>query len=136
ALVIVPMIFCTCVLGQVVARGQESPSAPPSRVLIPDQYIVVLDDDADAQDNARAAGQRYGVGLFHVYEYAFRGFAFRGSVEVARAIEHNPQVEFVAQDQVVELVAQTLPTGIDRIDADLNPISHIDGIDERVNVNV
>jgi len=136
ALVVAAMVFCTCVLGQVVARGQESSSASPSRVLIPDQYIVVLDDHADAQANAQAAGQKYGIRLLHVYESAFRGFTFRGSAEVARAIEHSPQVEFVAQDQAVELVAQTLPTGIDRIDADLNPISHIDGIDERVNVNV
>src|SRR5437867_9936168 len=100
ALVIVSMIFCTCFRGQAVAGGQESPSAPSSRVLIPNRYIVVLDDDADAQANARAAAQSYGVGLFHVYEYAFKGFTFRGSAEVARAIEHSPQVEFVAQDQV------------------------------------
>ena len=118
------------------AEAQVPPSAQSTRVLVPDQYVVVLDDAADAQAHARAASRTYGVGLLHVYEHAFKGFAFRGSAQAASAIEHSPQVEFVAPDQVVELVAQSLPTGIDRIDADLNPISHIDGIDQRVNVNV
>src|SRR2546426_2748675 len=118
------------------AEGLEPSSAQPSRVLVPDQYIVVLDDGADAQAHAREASQRHGVSLLHVYEYALKGFAFHGSARAAEAIEHSPQVDFVAPDQVVGLVAQTLPTGIDRIDADLNPISHIDGIDDRVNVNV
>ena len=116
------------------AVGTEGQAA--NRVLVPDQYIVVLDDAADAQTQARAAGRMYGVGLLHVYEHALKGFAFHGSAQAASAIEHSPHVEFVAPDQVVELVAQSLPTGIDRIDADLNPISHIDGIDQRVNVNV
>ena len=119
-----------------VAEGQQSSSVQSGRVLIPDQYIAVLDDGADPAAHARAARQLYGVGLLHVYEHAFKGFAFRGSAQAAMAIEHRPQVEFVAPDQVVKLDAQTLPTGIDRIDADLNPISHIDGIDERVHVNV
>lgn len=117
-------------------HAEEMVSAPVSQVLIADQYVVVLRDDADARTTANAAAQQYGVRLLHVYEHAFRGFSFRGSAQAAEALEHNPQVEFVAPDQVVELVAQTLPTGIDRIDADLNPISHIDGIDERVAVNV
>src|SRR2546422_336532 len=98
------------------AEAQAPPSAQSSRVLVPDQYVVVLDNAADAQAHARAAGRMYGVGLLHVYEHAFKGFAFRGSAQAASAIEHSPQVEFVAPDQVVELVAQSLPTGIDRID--------------------
>ena len=112
------------------ANGQASPTT------IADQYVVVLEDGADAAAQARAAVQEHGIRILHVYEHALKGFAFRGSAQAARALERNPQVEFVSPDQVVELVAQTLPTGINRIDADLNPISHIDGIDDRVNVNV
>ena len=118
------------------AGGEELSSPQSSRVVVADQYVVVLNDDADAATYARAAAHEHGVRILHVYEHALKGFAFRGSAQAARALEHNPRVEFVAADQVVELVAQTLPTGINRIDADLNPISHIDGIDERVNVNV
>jgi len=123
------------------------PQAQRPPVVIPDQYIVVLRDDADAKAQSAAAVHQHGVQVLGVYEHAFRGFAFRGSATAAQALSRNPAVEFVAQDQVVELApvevagevqlaAQTLPTGIDRVDADLNPISHIDGIDERINVNV
>lgn len=34
------------------------------------------------------------------------------------------------------MVAQTLPTGADRIDVDLNTTANIDGIDERVDVDI
>jgi subtilisin len=116
--------------------GAESPSARSNPASVADQYVVVLRDDADAQASAKAAVQKQRVKVLHVYEHAFKGFAFHGSAQAANAIENSPQVDFVAPDRVVELDAQTLPTGIDRIDADLNPISHIDGVDERVNVNV
>jgi subtilisin family serine protease len=116
-------------------------------ITITDQYIVVLHDDADARAHAEAAVQAHHFQLLHVYEHAFKGFAFHGSAAAVEALSHNPAVDFIAPDQVVHLIepvvaqevlveSQTLPTGIDRIDADLNPISHIDGIDERVNVNV
>jgi len=136
AIVVGAIVLLAAGASRAPAQGQVPSTAASGRVLIPDQYIVVLDDDADARAHARAASQAYGVGLLHVYEYALKGFAFRGSERAARAIEHSAQVAFVASDQVVGLAAQTLPTGINRIDADLNPISHIDGIDDRVNVNV
>jgi subtilisin len=48
----------------------------------------------------------------------------------------NPRVAFVDVDAEVQAVAQTLPTGIDRMDADLNSTAAIDGVDTRVNVDV
>jgi subtilisin family serine protease len=130
------ILFATGVGSQVNTLGEDTASVQSSPVIVANQYVVVLSDDADARAHASAAAQRYGAGILHVYEHAFKGFSFRGSAQVAIAIEHNPQVEFVAADQIVQRTVQTLPTGIDRIDADLNAISHIDGIDERVNVNV
>ena len=130
-----------------VVKGTPA-QAQTASVIIPDQYVVVLHDDADARAHADAAVREHGVQLLHIYEHAFKGFAFRGSAAAAEALSRNPNVEFVSPDQVVRLIdplvraeevqvaAQTLPTGIDRIDADLNPISHIDGIDDRVSVNV
>ena len=103
---------------------------------IPEQYIVVLHDFADSRAQAMAAAQAHHVRVLHIYEHAFKGFAFRGNAAAAQALSRNPLVEFVAEDQVVQMVAQTLPTGINRIDADLNPISNIDGIDDRVSVNI
>jgi hypothetical protein len=36
----------------------------------------------------------------------------------------------------VSVAAQTVPTGIDRVDAELSPTANINGVDERVNVDV
>jgi subtilisin family serine protease len=48
----------------------------------------------------------------------------------------DPRVAYVEADQEVFLFQQTLPTGIDRLNADLNSTAKIDGLDERVNVGV
>jgi len=127
--------FCfVWVLLIMAVAGIDNVSAKAQ--VISDQYIVVLRDVADSRAQASAAVQAYHVRLFHIYEHALKGFAFRGNAAAAQSLSRNPLVEFVAADQVVHLTAQTLPTGIDRIDADLNPVSHIDGIDDRVGVNV
>jgi len=48
----------------------------------------------------------------------------------------DPSVDYIEQDVYVSLAAQTLPTGIDRINADDDVIANIDGIDDRVNVDI
>jgi subtilisin family serine protease len=45
-------------------------------------------------------------------------------------------VAFVEPDRYVHTLEQTLPTGVDRIDADLNDAANIDGVDDRVDVDV
>jgi subtilisin family serine protease len=45
-------------------------------------------------------------------------------------------VLLVQRDQEVSVAAQTLPTGIDRIDAEQSATARINGVDERVNVDV
>ncbi|MCK4705380.1 MAG: S8 family serine peptidase, partial [Gammaproteobacteria bacterium] len=51
-------------------------------------------------------------------------------------IAADPEVAYIEQDVIVSLNAQTLPTGINRIDAELDVTANIDGIDERVDVDI
>jgi subtilisin len=95
---------------------------------IPGQYIVVLHDSvaepgAVANEIARAHGLRLG----HVYAHALRGFA--ATIPAARlaAISADPRVAFVSEDREVWATAQTLPTGVDRIEADLSSTKAGDG---------
>ena len=74
-----------------------------------DRFIVVLEDSA-APGSVAMPGPRH-------------------STEQAR-------VDFVQRDHRVSIAAQTTPTGINRVDADLSPTADIDGTDERVNVDV
>src|SRR5437773_4783583 len=60
-----------------VVKGTPA-QAQTASVIIPDQYVVVLHDDADARAHADAAVREHGVQLLHIYEHAFKGFAFRG----------------------------------------------------------
>ncbi len=57
----------------------------------------------------------------HVYSAAIRGFAARLTAEQILQLEGDPDVAYVEADGTMTTVAQTLPWGIDRIDADLSP---------------
>ncbi len=102
----------------------------------PGRYIVVLRDgvnaSAVADDHARATGAR----VSHVYEHALQGYAATFSDQAAAHIANDPRVDWVQPDTEVHAFGQTLPTGINRADAELNATAKIDGVDERVNVDV
>jgi subtilisin family serine protease len=98
-------------------------------------YIVMLRPNADS---ASVAGEqaRSGAAVGHVYQNAIHGYSARMSATTAARIAGDPRVLLVQPDATVTIAAQTLPTGINRVDAELSPTAKIDGVDERVNVDV
>jgi adhesin HecA-like repeat protein len=87
----------------------------------PDHYIVVLEGDAPgaravANEHARDAGAR----VSHVYEHAVKGYAAYIPAARLDRVRNDPRVDFVEQDYAQEAFAQTLPTGVNRIDGDLD----------------
>ena len=95
--------------------GQGAPPASAKN------YIVVFhDDEQDASGHAAGHARDYGVGVSHVYHSALKAYA--GTIPDARLadIRRDPGVAFVSEDRPVHAVAQTLPTGIDRIDGELS----------------
>ncbi len=95
-------------------------------------YIVILSDGMPAGAFLKAANME----ASHIYGYALNGFAAEMLPYQARGMLHNPHVLQVVPDRPVWLQAQVLPTGIDRVEADLNNVSKIDGVDERVDVDI
>ncbi len=105
---------------------------------IPDQYIVVLEDDAAGTADAPARSgltvyivavdmaARYGGTVFHFYETALKGFAIRMPESAAQRLAADPRVSFVEQDSEVWAVATQSPAtwGIDRIDERALPRSN------------
>jgi subtilisin len=84
-------------------------------------YIVVLQDAAGdvpavASEHARA----YGLSVQRTYRSALRGYA--AIIPLARldAVRNDPNVQFVSEDRPVFAVAQSTPTGIRRMDADVS----------------
>src|SRR5215207_10184380 len=99
-------------------------------------YIVVLADGADsgrvADEHARAQGATVG----YVYSNALHGYAAQMSAPAAARIARDPRVRWVQPDREVRATAQTTPTGINRADAELSPTAKINGLDQRVDVDV
>ncbi len=86
----------------------------------PAEYIIVLKDDADSDAVASDMGRSHGLGIGNVYSHALKGFSATIPAGRLNAVRGDPRVAFVSEDREVHTFAQTLPTGIDRVNADLN----------------
>ncbi len=71
--------------------------------------------------------QRYGAEVSHVYRAALQGYAARVPAARLDALRSDPRVAYVSADRVVSIDAQTVPTGINRIDGELSSAVSGDG---------
>ena len=99
---------------------------------IPSNYIVVLKDDADADDFFVTAAKaddliRMGRGVGgHLYTAALRGFSAEMTEQDALALSEDPRVAYVEEDQIMTTqVTQSNPPswGLDRVDQRNRPLS-------------
>ncbi|MDQ4124819.1 MAG: S8 family serine peptidase, partial [Actinomycetota bacterium] len=100
------------------------------------RYIVVLERGvpahAAAQDHARSESADVGF----VYEHALNGYSAAMSPQAAERIANDPRVEYVEPDIQLHTTAQTLPTGVNRIDGELSPTANINGVDGTIDVDI
>jgi subtilisin len=103
----------------VVAPGVTIPvsAAPPSG-----DYIVTLEDGIDAKTFASAADARSGVDVRQVYSVALPGFHAQLTASAKSQLAQDPAVRFVSPNRTFKAFAQTLPTGVDRIEGDLSTV--------------
>ncbi len=80
--------------------------------------------------------KRVGFTADRTFSHAFRGLSARLSPKQVTALRNDPSVAAVVPDEKIELAAQLMPTGIDRVDGRLSAAAKIDGIDERVDADV
>ena len=100
---------------------------------VPNQSIVVLDQDATGVAGDVSKSQRQATALMqtfartptHVYGHAINGFSAQLTEEEALLLSEDPRVLFVEEDSVMEaIVTQTNPPwGLDRIDQRALPLS-------------
>ncbi|MEV4754859.1 S8 family peptidase [Micromonospora sp. NPDC049559] len=128
-------ILAALFAGTTVATATAAPAqaAPPQES---NSYIVMLRPGADASRLAADQGHSYGAAVEHVYQHALRGYSARMSASAAARLARDPAVQLVQPDGVAVATAQTLPTGINRADAELSPTARIDAADQRVDVDV
>jgi subtilisin family serine protease len=84
-------------------------------------------DANDPRQKAREHAQRHGAEVLYTYEHALKGYAARLSAERVEDLEADPDVDYVEQDGQMGIAAQTLPWGINKVDADLSSTKAGDG---------
>jgi hypothetical protein len=80
--------------------------------------------------------QQHGLAVGKVYRYALNGFSAMVPPGQLAQLRNDPAVLTVEPDLIVHVVSQTIPTGVSRIGTVLNNVAKINGVDERVNVDV
>jgi len=105
--------------------------------VVPNAYIVKVAEGVDVRGASEAMAKRTGGSVGFIYKNAFRGFSIVVPSGVAKAQLHaEAGVLAIQPDLEVELCAQTLPTCLDRIDVEHFDTPKIDGVDERIDVDV
>jgi subtilisin family serine protease len=129
-------MLCAC-MGVVLAQATYTP-ARGAEGASPERYIVVLEDDSVQQRPEQVASEharRYGLQVSQVYQNALKGYA--AVIPEGRVVDvrNDERVAYVEQDQPMTATYQTLPWGIDRIDADISSTQAGNGSGTITNVN-
>ena len=96
---------------------------------IPNDYIVVMKDDFLSSVHSLVGKvQSEGATIQHIFDHVLPGFAVNvPNDKVLETIMHNPNVDYVQPDVKVKVFAQSLPTGVNRIDGELSSTKSGDG---------
>ncbi|MBN1511587.1 MAG: S8 family serine peptidase [Phycisphaerae bacterium] len=103
----------------IVMTGPSLWAQPPAGTVVPGSFICQVDDAADALTIGRAAAAATRGTLGHVYSHALNGFSIQvpPGIVVANLRAQRGVIQ-AEPDLVMHTCAQTLPTGVDRIDAE------------------
>jgi subtilisin family serine protease len=118
-------------------------AVPASLLALPAQaepgassYIVVLKDAVDPAAVANIHSVRYGAQVGPVWGYALHGYAAVIPNDRVAELRADANVKYVVADGEASISAQTLPWGIDTIDADVSSTLAGNGSGAVTNVNV
>ncbi len=122
--------------GVVLAQENPTPRQGPPEGVIPDQYIVVLEERVQEPTAvAREHAQRHGAEVLYTYQHAIKGYTARLPERRLEEVRSDERVDYVEPDKTAEIVAQTLPWGIDRVEADVSSTLAGNGSGTVSNVN-
>ena len=118
-------------LGTTPGQGQG-----PPQDAIPGRYIVVLEEGVrDPTAVAREHAQHHGAEVLHTYQHAVEGYAARIPDQRLDRVRADGRVAYVEADQAMNAEAQTIPWGVNKIDADASSTLAGNGSGAVSNVN-
>jgi subtilisin family serine protease len=120
------------VIDEPASPGDDTHGKPD----VTGRYIVVLTGETDTSLAVERFGRQKGVKAERTFDRAINGFTARLDAKQRKALQADPSVVAVVPDEIIEVEAQTTPTGVSRIFTKTNPIAKIDGADERVDADV
>jgi subtilisin family serine protease len=85
-----------------------------------DRYIVVLKNAVDSNAVANLHAARYGASVEHVWSSALHGYSAVIPNDRVAALRTDQNVAYVEPDGIATTAAQTLPWGVDKVDADVS----------------
>lgn len=104
-----------------------TPSIAPAMAIgdvVPGQYIITLRADAHSSFTtdqiARDLAHKHGLVVNHVYTHALKGFAATISSSELATLQRDPRISRIVPDRYVSIHAQTIPSGILRVNGDLS----------------
>jgi subtilisin len=129
------MAFAAALLFALFFAPQNNQPALANGDAIPGQYIVVLAPGTNSLSAANDMAREHGLTVAHVYSHALNGFAARIPDARLEKLKEDPRVLLIDADRVMTIQAQTIPTGILRIDGHLSSTAAGNGSGS-VNVDV
>ena len=119
-----PRRVIACLVALTAPAAVPAPAA--TGAVQADRYLTVVRAGTDAAAVIREHEDR-GVRVRARYKHALSGFAAQMPEDAADALRRDPRVLFVQRDRPMSAAAQVLPTGVDRVDADLSSAAAGDG---------
>jgi subtilisin len=115
------LLAVACIVALVSMLVSASGALAATALRTMGNYIVVLEDGAGipaalASQQTRTFGGKVGF----VYSSALKGYSASLPVTAVAALRRDPRVAYVTADRTLSIQAQTLPTGINRVDGELS----------------
>ncbi len=127
-----------CAVALALAAPLLPPVAPGNATPGPaSAYVVVLQPGADPAGVAAEHARTFGFDVDFVYHSALRGYAADLTPSTVARLAQDSRVAAVEAGRPLRAQAQVVPTGVDRIEADLSATASIDEADRpRTDVDV
>lgn len=135
--ILISVLVCSLIMFPLIdLKHSNVLAAQGSRT---EDYIIVLKDNVgDTSIVSKELSSKYGITSIDVYEHAIKGLSAKIPEKKIDAVSKDPKVEFIEHDYFVTAnqVSQILPSGVNRIDADLSEKARIDNTDDRIDAGI